>query len=151
MGAKRLVKLSLATSTLIGLTFFGVSVASAEQAALNNLNGQYGVNLTSCSLCHTSAPALNVFGLDFIAANGTKNSGYNPNWATLDAGDADGDGVTNGAEIQAGTDPHLAPGQTATTETASVTGCMTGSVATPLMLLLAMLSLGLVSGRKEEK
>ena len=141
----------LATAMIIGSTFLGASLASAEGQALTNLNAQYGTSLTSCSLCHSNAPSLSVFGTDFLSANGTKAGGYAPNWTTLDAGDADNDGSLNGAELAAGTDPNLAPGQVAaTTEKASVTGCITGSASTPLMMFLAMRAIDFLAGRKKD-
>ncbi len=44
----------------------------------------------SCSVCHTSAPALNAYGVDILAF------GDGP---SIEGRDSDGDGYTNGQEI----------------------------------------------------
>jgi hypothetical protein len=144
-----LFKRLMTVAMMMGAMVFGTSAANADQLALTNLNGQYGLSLTSCSVCHSSVPALNVFGDDFLAAGGSKTA-YSPTWATLDAGDADGDGILNGAELQAGSDPALAAGETAVTqETASVTGCMANNAGLPWMMLLGLLvAVNLVKRKK---
>ena len=140
----------MTSALLIGATIAGASTASAEATALTNLNNNYGVALTSCFVCHSSTPALNVFGADFKAEGGTKGASYIPNWTNLSALDSDGDGVANDAEFAAGTDPALAPGATGTTqETASVTGCMTGSFSAYGLMLLGLLISSAVFRRKK--
>lgn len=122
--------------------------AHAVQQALTNLNNNYGTNLTSCSLCHTSAPSLSVFGQAFKAAGGRKNA-YAPNFTTLGAGDADGDGTTNEAEILAGTDPNSSATTISNTgPSASVGGCMTEGLTAPLAMIGALLSLAFFARRK---
>ncbi len=51
----------------------------------------------SCSLCHTSAPALNGYGQAALNAS--------LNYKSIESQDSDGDGATNIVEINAGTNP----------------------------------------------
>jgi hypothetical protein len=86
-----------------------VLVLLAQQSALarpsyltifNNKYGTAGTVLDDCTVCHTSVPARNPFGTDFL------NAGADA--AALDAianTDSDGDGATNITEINALTFP----------------------------------------------
>ncbi len=145
------MKKIILTAAMLGSLSLGATTASALQGALDTLNAHYGTNLTACTTCHTTAPALNVFGAAYLAAGGDKTGTIAPNWAVLDAGDADGDGVTNADEFAAGTDPAVNPNATSTAATSSSSsgGCITASAATPLMMVLAMLSLGFFVRRKK--
>ena len=60
------------------------------------------VKLQSCTLCHTSVPNLNIYGGTFAA-----NLGSSPQTAfrAIESMDSDGDGSTNGQEINAGSFP----------------------------------------------
>jgi hypothetical protein len=60
------------------------------------------VKLQSCTLCHTSVPNLNIFGGAFAA-----NLGSSPQAAfrAIESMDSDGDGSTNGEEINGGSFP----------------------------------------------
>ncbi len=60
-----------------------------------------GSKLAGCSLCHTTAPALNSYGRDY------KEAGRNAAaLGTIESKDSDGDGYTNLQEITAGTKPY---------------------------------------------
>jgi len=72
----------------------GVLHASASEAKPSFVTAVPAVP-DSCSTCHTSPPALNVFGLDTQA---TLASGV-PDWLAVCALDSDKDGQTNGAEL----------------------------------------------------
>ncbi|OIP99548.1 MAG: hypothetical protein AUK35_06650 [Zetaproteobacteria bacterium CG2_30_46_52] len=145
---KALYSLKTLVACAVVMMSMNATTAHAEQQALDNLNNNYGTNLSSCSLCHTSAPALSVFGQAFKAAGGSKNA-YSPDFVALSAGDADGDGTTNGAEILAGTDPNSSATTIGTTgPSASVGGCMTSGFTAPLMMLGALLGLALFARRK---
>ena len=141
----------LPTLVVSGLLFSLMSTsAHAEALALSNLQTYSGVNpiQTSCSTCHSTIPSLNSFGTAFRSAGGVKSAYTLTGTAstTLLNADTDGDGTSNRAELQAGTNP--AGATTTTTEVASVTGCVTAELSTPFMIFLAMLSLVFVVRRK---
>jgi uncharacterized membrane protein len=87
------------------------SVASATPEFLALFKKHYNIasgselDRAKCMVCHTTPPARNPFGKD-VAAN--LNSSGEMTVAVLqaiEAKDSDGDGVSNAAEIQAGTRP----------------------------------------------
>ncbi len=142
------MKKIILTAAMLGSLSLGATTASALQGALDTLNAHYGTNLTACTTCHTSAPALNAFGAEYLAAGGNKDGSIAPNWAVLDAGDADGDGITNAAEFAAGTNP-AGDAAATTREQATVTGCMASSVTSPFAILFILLALGSVLLRRK--
>jgi len=149
---KRFILVTVASGVMLALS---PMMAQADTPALVNLGAYSGVNpiVTSCATCHTSAPALNAFGLEFLSLGGSKATGYVLALTaqnTLFGGDTDNDGIKNLAELQAGTNPagdaaSAPPGQ------ASVTGCVSSALSTPLMMVFAMLSLGFFVRRKKDK
>jgi hypothetical protein len=78
-----------AAASLVGLLNMGA--ADAKPAFVSSVPNAPD----SCSTCHTTAPDLNVFGLD-VQAN---LAGGVPNWLVVCALDSDTDGQTNGAEL----------------------------------------------------
>ena len=93
---KKLFSLLLVMALIIG----AMSSADAESSFLNTFNSTYGTAgtvLNTCSLCHTSVPALNPYG-NAYAANGF-------NFAAIESLDSDGDGFSNITEINARTFP----------------------------------------------
>jgi len=145
---KSFYSLKVLAAAAVVMMSFNSTPAQAVQLALDNLNANYGTSLTSCSLCHTSPPTLSVFGQAFKAAGGGRSL-YAPNFATLSAGDADGDGTTNGAEILAGTDPNSSATTIGSTgPTASVGGCMTENLTAPLLMFGSLLGLAFLARRK---
>ncbi|MDQ7003934.1 MAG: hypothetical protein Q9N67_02990 [Ghiorsea sp.] len=134
----------------MGAVSLSATTASAQQGALDALNIGFGSNLTSCSVCHTTAPALNTFGDAWRTAGGLKAGSGLVNFTTLGDADIDGDGINNRDEAVAGTlQDGLATATATTTTTDSGGGCVTSSVTTPLMMVLAMLSLGFFVRRKK--
>ena len=86
-------------------------IASATPTYQGDLYARYpnaATGLPNCIGCHESAAAqgLNPFGSDFLSNGFTFN-------AALEALDSDGDGYTNGVELNA--DPASAPGDPAST------------------------------------
>jgi hypothetical protein len=78
----------------------GVGSVFANSGIFNDWKAAYPSSSSSafsCSLCHTSPPALNGYGAAVLGANF--------NFASIESGDSDGDGATNIAEINAGTNP----------------------------------------------
>jgi len=75
--------------------------AAARSPYLNAAKDEYpgitGTKLDSCSLCHTSVPARNPYGLAYGSADHS--------FASVESLDSDGDGVSNGDEIAALTWP----------------------------------------------
>ncbi len=135
------------TVVLVSFLSFGATTASALQGALNTLNAHYTTNLTACTICHTSPPAVNAFGAEYLAAGGDKTGAIAPNWVILDAGDADGDGITNAAEFAAGTNP-AGDAAGGTKEQATVTGCVTNNIQIPFLLFLGLMASLLLFGKK---
>jgi len=152
------LKTIITSAAIAGALTMGATTASAQALALTNFNANYTTTVTSCALCHTTATTsgtLNTFGANFKTAGGAKTA-YMPNWGTLDGMDADGNGVFNGVQIAAGDAPAGNGTLAAITDivvaggTSSGGGCVTSSVTTPLMMVLAMLSLGFFVRRKKD-
>ncbi|MCF6207882.1 MAG: hypothetical protein L3J61_00630, partial [Ghiorsea sp.] len=89
------MKKIITTAAMLAAVSFGAVTASAEQGALTALNTGFGSALTSCQVCHTSAPALNTFGDAWVAAGGLKASAGTVNFTTLGDADIDSDGTNN--------------------------------------------------------
>ena len=154
------MKKIITAAAIAGALTMGANTASAEPTAITTFNANYGTTISNCAVCHTtstgSGGARNAFGDNFKTAGGVK-SAYTPNWTSLDAMDADADGTLNGAEIAAGNAPAgngtlASPTDIATTPAPTSGGgggCVTSSVTTPLMMVLAMLSLGFFVRRKK--
>ncbi len=145
---------------ILGLSMLAMMLMSnsayAIQLALDNFNAHYGLKVTSCSLCHTSPPALNNFGVNFKSSGGGKPS-YSPNFTTLDSLDADANNIPNGQQIANGKSPadnnitlaSLSTGPGATPlGTASVTGCISSGVSAFALIALSMLGLGFLLRRQ---
>ena len=121
-------KLMTAAALLSAITF-GASAASANTGAGAAFDAHYTVK-SNCFSCHTGSPGtLLQLGLDWVSAGGDKNSGPSSaaGWDTLDATYL----ATYGPVEPTWTAP-------AASSSSSGGGCLTGSVATPLMILLGM-------------
>ena len=93
---KRLFSILLVMTFLLSVC----TVAYATNGYMSSFNSKYGTAGTAigtCSVCHTTAPALNSYG------NAFKNNAHN--YATIEPLDSDGDGFTNIVEINARTFP----------------------------------------------
>ena len=160
------LKKIVTTAAMLSALTLSANTASAEPPALGTFNANYTTAVTNCLLCHTTSTAaggvLNSFGLNFKTAGGTKPA-YGPNFGALDVMDADGDGTDNKTQIVAGNAPAGNGTLTAFTVPAAAPapaapggggggggGCVTSSVTTPLMMVLAMLSLGFFVRRKKD-
>jgi hypothetical protein len=85
---------------LTGLLAVSGGTGHASSGYLSSFNTQYGTSATrlnTCTLCHTSVPALNPYGSAYAAAGHS--------FTAIEGADSDGDGFTNLAEIQALTFP----------------------------------------------
>lgn len=100
MKGKRIYLLILLAVMLI---LPGTSFASSKYLA--PFKAKYpnsAAKLQTCSLCHTSAPALNNYGSDFATHHtGTAKQAFK----AIQPLDSDGDGFKNITEINAGTMP----------------------------------------------
>jgi len=150
---KMLRNRKMMTLALCGTLLLGAIEVYAESAAIGKLEAVSGLTVsTSCDTCHTSAPSLNAFGVDFFSAGGTRGNGYQlsaGNWAALSTKDSDGDGTDNTTEIANGTNPG-GTGAGSSNETATVGGCMTTST-TPWLMFLALWMVGLMVKRPQVK
>jgi hypothetical protein len=87
---------------ITGFALGGFSSAFGSSGWDTNFNSQNGTSY-GCTLCHTSAPALNRFGTDWLNPSlGNKSYVVTAALASLDS---DGDGFSNGVEIQSNTNP----------------------------------------------
>jgi hypothetical protein len=95
------MKKSICITSIIFALVVGISsIASGKDSYLNQFNTRYGTTgtkLNSCTLCHSTTPALNSYGAAF------KNNSHN--FATIEPLDSDGDGFSNIVEINARTFP----------------------------------------------
>lgn len=92
-------KVFFVLAALVLVLGFG-GIALANQGALDVFNAQYPGTSYSCSLCHTSAPALNPYGTALAPLPVTAAE-----LIAIETVDSDGDGATNITEINAGTLP----------------------------------------------
>ncbi len=150
---KKTLKHLLALSVLLGIS---ATQANAEAQALTNLQTYSGVNpiQTSCATCHSTIPSLNTFGTAFRNAGGTKGAGYVLTGAastTLLNSDADGDGISNLAELQAGTNPAGDGITTTNTQTATTTGCITSDLTMQALMFLGLFTATFLVTRKKAK
>jgi len=78
-----------------------VALSSTTAHATTSLFSQVPSAPASCNTCHSNGPgtARNVFGLDVEAHYTGTPASATLDWFTVCAHDADGDGVTNGAEL----------------------------------------------------
>ena len=138
------LKTIVTTAAIAGALTMGASAASADVGATAAFNAHYTVQDTTCLTCHAGAAAPKThtaFGTDWIANGGTKNTGpaTAAGWDALDANWL----ATYGPVKSTWTAPvPAAP--------SSGGGCVTSSVTTPLMMVLAMLSLGFFVRRKKD-
>lgn len=91
---------ALGLMMLAGLYFAPVS--RANSGYLDQIRMQYQHNYT-CNLCHENQ-GLNAFGTDFQGAH-EANPDLRDTLRLVETWDSDGDGFTNGEELQAGTLP----------------------------------------------
>jgi len=138
----------MTTAMVLGAMTFGATTASATEAANTLFNQTYANNTQSCYVCHTGTPGpLTAYGIQYVSNGGLKG-GTASALGAIEQLDADNDGTVNLDEINAGTLPDDAP--TTSSSSSSGGGCMTGSISTPLMMFLVMLSLGFVVRRNKD-
>ena len=124
---------------LMGAMFASSGTASAQQAYYNVLTATYGTK-TACYVCHdtTGKSGFTTFGTAFSNIAHKQDNGVAA-YAQLDA--------TYGAELTAGTLPQASSSGGAA---GGGGGCVTDSIATPLTMALAMLTLGFFVRRKKD-
>jgi len=152
------LKKIVTTAAVLSALSIGATAASASTAYMSTggiVDQKYpGANITnSCFICHTGTPgAMTSYGNQFKNVGGTGGGlGTVAQLTAIDGLDADGDGISNGTEIMnatgtGNTDVIVNPNAPAD----SSGGCVTSSVTTPLMMVLAMLSLGFFVRRKKD-
>jgi hypothetical protein len=136
-------KITLFTALLAGFCM-GSTVASANQGANKAFNDHY-INPASCTECHTSTAKpipLTPFGIDWKAQGGTSQAGPSTQagWDALDV---------KYANQYGGVNPNWVFSPPTPVATASVTGCVSGALSTPLMMLFSLFSLGFLLRRKK--
>lgn len=96
-------------SVLVVLVFvLGIAgLATANNGAFNDFNAHYpGKSYNCTTLCHNgNPPALNPYGAALLANGATANSVSAATFTAVEPLDSDGDGFTNGQEINANTYP----------------------------------------------
>ena len=134
----KLKKIVSALTLFVGMTAL-TTTASANGGALKAFDIRYITNST-CTTCHSGAmPGGTVYqiGKDWKRFGGTSQTAPT-DWAGFDA---------IWAAAYGGVDPNP---PAANTDSASVGGCVTDSIATPLSMALAMLTLGFFVRRKKD-
>ncbi len=129
-------------AVLLGAFSIGSTVASANTGAYNAFNAHY-TNQATCASCHSGGPGtIQQLGIDWKAQGGTSQAGPSTQagWDALDAIYLNTYGPVKSTWVFSAPTP---------VGTASVTGCITSSLSTPLMMFLAMLSLVFVVRRKQ--
>ncbi|MDQ6977108.1 MAG: hypothetical protein Q9M75_03245 [Ghiorsea sp.] len=154
------LKKIVTTAAIAGALTMGAAVANASTVYMDVggiVDQKYpGANITnSCFICHTGTPgAMTSYGNQFKNVGGTGGGlGTVAQLTAIDGLDADGDGTTTGTEITnatgtGNTDVIVNPNAPAASSSGG--GCVTSSVTTPLMMVLAMLSLGFFVRRKKD-
>jgi hypothetical protein len=100
---------------LVLVTSAGSSVAkNSWLTTFNNLYNTNGTRLSSCCVCHTSVPAVNAYGNDFLTPY-NNNRNVTAALQAIEGMDSDNDKVSNIVEIGHLTFPGD-PGDTAPTE-----------------------------------
>jgi len=153
------LKKILTTAAILGAVTFSASTASAQSAYVADLS-QIGFTLTaangdSCLACHASAwnatnkdKGVTPFAADYKLGVATFSAITAGEALALGLKDSDGDGIDNATEAAAGTNFWgVVPSAPASSGGG---GCVTSSVTTPLMMVLAMLSLGFFVRRKKD-
>ena len=115
---RRFAALTVLAALALGFLLVRTDTAEATSAHKNSFTSAYpnavNTRLDSCSTCHTSAPSLNSYGTAFNSAGRTFTT-------ALAAADSDRDGVSNEAEILAGTFPGDATDKPVVATTTTVT------------------------------
>ncbi|WP_038246518.1 hypothetical protein [Ghiorsea bivora] len=135
------MKKNIMMASLLGVLSIGSTVASANIGAYNAFNAHY-INPATCTSCHTGTPGVTTtLGVDWKAQGGSSQAGPSTQagWDALDIKYATNYGGVN---------PNWTFSAPTPVGTASLTGCVASSLSTPLMMFLAMLSLGFVVRRK---
>jgi len=144
------MKKIITAAAITGALTMGATTASANTGAMTAAKGHYASVGASCKTCHADGNGQkNVVTAAWKTAGGTSMSAPT-NWTAFDTADSDGDGTSNKAEIEAGTAPYTKPSSTATSTSDGGGGCIASSATTPLMMVLAMLSLGFFVRRKKD-
>jgi hypothetical protein len=135
----------ITTAAIAGALTMGANTASALTGAQTDFNAHYTVQDTNCTTCHagSAAPKTHTaFGNDWLASGGTKNAGPTTaaGWDALDA-----KYLATYGPVKASWTAPVAPAPSS-----SGGGCIASSATTPLMMVLAMLSLGFFVRRKKD-
>ncbi len=110
-------------SSVIALAMGVASIAAARSNYVTDFNTAYGTiagTSYSCSVCHTTTPALNSYGTDFASTTVPSHTAHVFD-AAFGTRDSDGDGFSNLDEIRAGTFPGNSGSKPATTDTTAPT------------------------------
>ena len=140
------MKKIITAAAIAGALTMGATTASAKAGAQAAFNAHYTVKDTACTTCHTSSvtpkTTHTAFGNDWLANGGTKDAGPTTaaGWDALDAKYLNTYGPVEPTWV--------AP--TAPPAGSSGGGCIASSAPTPLMMVLAMLSLGFFVRRKKD-
>ncbi|MDQ7001135.1 MAG: hypothetical protein Q9N02_00415 [Ghiorsea sp.] len=127
---------------LLGVLSFGSTIASANIGAFNAFNAHFHTP-SSCTTCHSGTPGVvSPLGNVWKANGGTSQAGLSSqaNWTTFD---------TKYKTTYGGVNPSWVFSAPTPVGTASVTGCVSRSLSTPLMMVLGLLSLGFFVRRKK--
>jgi len=138
------LKKILTVTAVAGTLLVGATAANATSDAQALFNARYLADDTACTTCHASASitSANTVGAAWLSNGGTKTTAPT-DWTGFETAA----GSTFGGVDPAWVDP--ATVVPTTTTSSSGGGCVTSSVATPLMMVLAMLSLGFFVRRKK--
>ncbi len=139
------MKKIITAAAIAGALTMGATTASALAGAQTAFNAHYTVQDTNCTTCHAGAAAPKThtaFGNDWLANGGTKSTGpaTAAGWDALDAKYLNTYGPVKSTWVA----PTAAPAGS------SGGGCIASSATTPLMMVLAMLSLGFFVRRKKD-
>ena len=135
MNLKKILMVTAVASTMVA----GATVANAKAEAQALFNARYLADDTACTTCHSATTYVrNAVGSAWLGAGGTKTTAPT-DWAAFEAAA----GSTFGGVDPAWTAP-------VASSSSSSGGCVASSVTTPLMMVLAMLSLGFFVRRKKD-
>lgn len=108
----------LLTAVALATLVFPAMGKNAWMSTFDSLYGTSGTRLSTCSVCHTSVPNVNVYGADFLTEYNALGRNVISGLQAVEGMDSDSDKVANGVEIALLTFPGDA-GDTAPTESAT--------------------------------